>query len=111
MNKLLLKIIRKDEEKISQIKLRRKINKRNLNAYFCIDDRNKLSFSNLIFTLILKLHEKDTYHLDGSKPVIGCLKIKLFRNHCVSCFKLNLSHCLYLRKVQTKEKNRKIKIS
>ena len=30
------------------------------------------------------------YHLDGSKPVIDCLKIKLFRNHCVCCFKLNL---------------------
>ena len=72
----------------------------------------KKSFSNLIFALILKLHEKHFYHLDGSKPVIDCLKIKVFRNHCVSCFKLNLSHCLHLRKVQIKgKKQRKIKIS
>ena len=78
---------------------------------FSIDERNKLSFSNLMFAVILKLHEKHFYHLDGSKPVIDCLKVKLFRNHCVSCFKLNLSHCVPLLKVQTKEKNRKIKIS
>ena len=72
------------------------MNKRNLNAYFCIDERNKLSFSNLMFAVILKLHEKHFYHLDGSKPVIDCLKVKLFRSHRVSCFKLNLSHCCTL---------------
>ena len=65
-----------------------------------------------MFALILKLQEKHFYHLDGTKPVIECLKIKLFRNHWISCFKLNLSHCLHLRKVQTMvTKQRKIKIS
>ena len=58
----------------------------------------------MIFVLIQQLDEKHSYHLDGSKPTIYLLKMKkLFRNHCVSCFKLNFSHCLHLRKVQTKE--------
>ena len=35
--------------------------------------------------------------------MIDCPKMQLFRNHCVSCFKLNLSHFLHLRKVETKK--------
>ena len=67
-----------------------------------------MSFSNIIFALILKLHEKHFYHLDGSKPVMNCLQIKLVRNHCVNCSRLNFSHCLHLRKVpRKKEKNRR----
>ena len=48
VNKLLLKIILRNKEKISQIKLRRKNKQENLNAYFCIGERNKLSFRNNI---------------------------------------------------------------
>ena len=48
VNKLLLKIILRNKEKISQIKLRRKNKQENLNAYFCIGEGNKLSFRNNI---------------------------------------------------------------
>ena len=51
------------------------MSERNVNAYFGIDERNKLSFSKIVFALILQLHEKHFYHLDGSKQVIECLKI------------------------------------
>ena len=63
-----------------------------------------------MFALILKLHEKHFYHLDGSKPVIDCLKIKLFRNHCVSCFKLNCQTVYtYVRCKQRKKHREKSK--
>ena len=81
-----------------------------LSAYFCIDESNDISFSSITYASILQLHEKHCSHLDGNKPVIGCIIIKLVTSPYISCFELNLSHCLHLRKVQTKEEKDKIKL-